>query len=49
MILEKGLKQITDPDAITTVIEEVLAGNPKIYEQYKAARKPPSASSSVKS
>jgi aspartyl-tRNA(Asn)/glutamyl-tRNA(Gln) amidotransferase subunit B len=39
VILEKGLKQITDPDAITTVIEEVLAGNPKIHEQYKGGKK----------
>lgn len=39
VIREKGLKQITDPDAITTVIEEVLAGNPRILEQYLGGKK----------
>ena len=39
VIREKGLKQITDPDAITTVIEEVLAGNPRILEQYMGGKK----------
>ncbi len=39
VIREKGLKQITDPDAITAVIEEVLAANPKIHEQYKGGKK----------
>jgi aspartyl-tRNA(Asn)/glutamyl-tRNA(Gln) amidotransferase subunit B len=39
VIQEKGLKQITDPDEITKVIGDIIAGNPKIYEQYKGGKK----------
>lgn len=39
VIREKSLKQITDPSAITTVIEKVLVSNPKIHDQYKSGKK----------
>jgi aspartyl-tRNA(Asn)/glutamyl-tRNA(Gln) amidotransferase subunit B len=35
---EKGLKQVTDTDAIAGVVDEVLAENPKEVEQYKGGK-----------
>lgn len=37
VIEAKGLKQVTDTGAIETIIDEVLAANPKQVEQYQAA------------
>jgi aspartyl-tRNA(Asn)/glutamyl-tRNA(Gln) amidotransferase subunit B len=39
VIAEKGLKQITDPGKIEGVIREIIASNPKIYEQYRGGKK----------
>jgi aspartyl-tRNA(Asn)/glutamyl-tRNA(Gln) amidotransferase subunit B len=38
VIGKKGLKQITDSGAIETVIDEVMAKNPKQLEQYRAGK-----------
>ena len=38
VIDKKGLKQITDSDAIEKVIDDVIAGNPKQLEQYRAGQ-----------
>jgi aspartyl-tRNA(Asn)/glutamyl-tRNA(Gln) amidotransferase subunit B len=38
VIAKKGLKQITDSGAIETVIDEVMAKNPKQLEQYRAGK-----------
>lgn len=38
IIEKKGLKQVTDVSAITKVIDEVIAANPKQLEQYKAGQ-----------
>ncbi len=38
VIDKKGLKQITDSGAIETVIDEVIARNPKQVEQYRAGK-----------
>src|SRR5690625_5633956 len=39
IIIEKrGLKQITDSGAIEALVDEALANNPKIVEQYRAGR-----------
>lgn len=38
VITKKGLKQITDTGAIETVIEEIIAKNPKQLEQYRAGK-----------
>jgi aspartyl-tRNA(Asn)/glutamyl-tRNA(Gln) amidotransferase subunit B len=38
VIENKGLKQITDTGAIETVIDEVMARNPKQLEQYRAGK-----------
>jgi aspartyl-tRNA(Asn)/glutamyl-tRNA(Gln) amidotransferase subunit B len=38
VIAKKGLKQITDTGAIETVIDEVMAKNPKQLEQYRAGK-----------
>jgi len=39
VIAEKGLKQITDSSAIEKVISEIVAANPKTYEQYRSGKK----------
>ncbi|HEY8191716.1 MAG TPA: Asp-tRNA(Asn)/Glu-tRNA(Gln) amidotransferase GatCAB subunit B, partial [Alphaproteobacteria bacterium] len=36
IVEEKGLKQVTDTGAIEKIVDEVLAENPKIVEDYKA-------------
>jgi len=38
VIAKKGLKQITDSGAIETVIDQIIAGNPKQLEQYRAGK-----------
>ena len=38
VIAKKGLKQITDSGAIEKVVDEVIAGNPKQLEQYRAGK-----------
>jgi aspartyl-tRNA(Asn)/glutamyl-tRNA(Gln) amidotransferase subunit B len=38
VIAKKGLQQITDSGAIETVIDEVMAKNPKQLEQYRAGK-----------
>ena len=38
VIAKKGLKQITDAGAIETVIDDVMAKNPKQLEQYRAGK-----------
>jgi aspartyl-tRNA(Asn)/glutamyl-tRNA(Gln) amidotransferase subunit B len=38
VIARKGLKQITDAGAIETVIDDVMAKNPKQLEQYRAGK-----------
>jgi aspartyl-tRNA(Asn)/glutamyl-tRNA(Gln) amidotransferase subunit B len=38
VIEKKGLKQITDTGAIETVIDDVIAKNPKQLEQYRAGK-----------
>jgi aspartyl-tRNA(Asn)/glutamyl-tRNA(Gln) amidotransferase subunit B len=38
VIAKKGLKQITDSGAIESVIDEVIAKNPKQLEQYRAGK-----------
>jgi len=38
VIAKKGLKQITDTGAIESVIDEVIAKNPKQLEQYRAGK-----------
>lgn len=37
IIEAKGLKQVTDTDAIAAIVDEVLANNPQQVEQYQAA------------
>lgn len=39
VIEEKGLKQITDTDAIEKMIVEIIDKNPKAIEQYKSGKK----------
>ena len=34
----KGLKQITDPDALGKILDEVIAGNPTQLEQYRSGK-----------
>ncbi len=36
IVEEKGLKQITDPEEIKKIVEEVIRNNPKEVEKYKA-------------
>ena len=38
VIAKKGLQQITDSGAIEQVIEEIIAKNPKQFEQYRAGK-----------
>lgn len=38
IVKEKGLIQISDEGAIVAIVEEVLAGNPKSVEDYKAGK-----------
>jgi len=38
VIAKKGLQQITDTGAIEQVIEEIIAKNPKQFEQYRAGK-----------
>ncbi|OAT85432.1 Asp-tRNA(Asn)/Glu-tRNA(Gln) amidotransferase subunit GatB [Desulfotomaculum copahuensis] len=38
VVKEKGLVQISDAGAITAVIDQVLAGNPKVVEDYRAGK-----------
>ncbi len=38
IVREKGLVQITDEGAIATVVEEVMAKNPKVVEDYRAGK-----------
>jgi aspartyl-tRNA(Asn)/glutamyl-tRNA(Gln) amidotransferase subunit B len=38
VIAKKGLQQITDTGAIEKVIEEIIAKNPKQFEQYRAGK-----------
>ena len=39
IVKDKGLVQITDTDAIESVIDEVIAKNPKAVEEYRAGKK----------
>ena len=39
IIKEKGLVQISDTNAISTVIDDVLANNPKSVEDFKGGKK----------
>ena len=39
VIRERGLKQITDSTEIEKVIREIIANNPKAYEQYRTGKK----------
>ena len=39
IVEEKGLVQINDEDAITKMVEEVIAANPKAIEDFKAGKK----------
>ncbi len=38
VIAEKGLAQISDPDAIAKVVREIMAANPKQVEQYRGGK-----------
>ncbi len=38
IVEEKGLKQISDPNAIAEIIEKVMADNPKQLEQYRSGK-----------
>jgi aspartyl-tRNA(Asn)/glutamyl-tRNA(Gln) amidotransferase subunit B len=38
VIEQRGLKQITDAGAIETIIDEIIANNPKQLEQYRAGK-----------
>ncbi len=38
VIESKGLKQISDPNALEKIINEVLAGNPKSVEEFRAGK-----------
>ena len=38
IIEEKGLKQITDPNAIAALVDEVLAANPEQAEEYRGGK-----------
>ncbi len=38
IVRAKGLVQITDSDAITRIVDEIVAANPKQTEQYRAGR-----------
>ena len=38
IVEEKGLKQVTDSSAIEPIIDEVLANNPDMVEQYKSGK-----------
>ena len=38
IIEEKGLKQITDPQLISKIIENVISSNPKQVEEYKSGK-----------
>ena len=48
IVEERGLKQTSDTGAIDAEIDKILAANADKVEQYKAARKPCSASSSAR-
>lgn len=39
IVEEKGLVQINDEGAITKMVEEVIAANPKAIEDFKAGKK----------
>ena len=38
IVAEKGLKQITDTGAIETIIDEIIAANPKQAETFRAGK-----------
>ena len=38
IVEEKGLKQVTDTGAIETLVDEVIAENPDMVEQYKSGK-----------
>ena len=38
IVRAKGLVQITDSEAITRIVDEIVAANPKQTEQYRAGR-----------
>jgi len=38
IVKEKGLEQITDEDALTTIVDEVIANNPKSVEDYRSGK-----------
>ena len=38
IIESKGLKQITDPDALGKILDEVIAANPTQLEQYRSGK-----------
>ena len=38
IVEEKDLKQISDPQKISAVIDEILTANPRQIEQYKAGK-----------
>ena len=38
IVKEKGLVQISDEGAITAIVDEVIAGNPKTVEDYRAGK-----------
>ncbi len=39
IVNDKGLKQISDSDAITSVAKEVIAANPKVVAEYQGGKK----------
>ena len=39
IIKEKGLKQISDPNAIKKIIQYVISNNPKIHAEFKSGKK----------
>ena len=39
IVKDKGLVQITDTSAIESVVDEVIAKNPKAVEEYRAGKK----------
>jgi aspartyl-tRNA(Asn)/glutamyl-tRNA(Gln) amidotransferase subunit B len=38
IVEERGLAQLSDPDAIAAIIDEVIAANPKELEQYRGGK-----------
>ena len=38
IVEEKGLKQVTDTGAIEALVDEVIAENPDMVEQYKSGK-----------